>query len=116
AGSVEDGVGRLTFAPGNGQSMVLPATSVAQSSTEMTYTLEGAPSTGAVYVGTEARYVSGSSYRTLVWHRVDGTPWLLIQRNGAIIASQPGRRARGRRGALSTSVPRLSARPSPAFG
>ena len=90
AGSVEDGVGRLTFAPGNGQSMVLPATSVAQSSTEMTYTLEGAPSTGAVYVGTEARYVSGSSYRTLVWHRADGTSWLLIQRNGAIIASQPG--------------------------
>jgi PKD repeat protein len=87
--SVSDGTGHITLNPGNGRSIVLPSTSLIQGATEITYTLEGAPSTGALYFGTESKYSSGSSYRTIVWHRADGSSWLLIQRNGAVIASWP---------------------------
>lgn len=88
--SVDGAVGRLALTPGSGRSMVLPSTSLSQSSTDLTYTLEGGPATGAVYVGSEARYGNGTSYRTLAWHRADGTAWLLIQRNGTIVASKAG--------------------------
>ncbi|MGP9745367.1 PKD domain-containing protein [Brachybacterium sp. AOP29-B2-41] len=88
--SVSDGEGALTLSAGAGISMVLQDVPLSQSGTSVTYSLTGAPSTGALYVGTEARFVAGSSYRTVVWHRADGTSWLLIQRNGAVIASLPG--------------------------
>lgn len=88
--SVADGTGALNLAAGSGRSVVLQGPSLLQSGTTFTYTLDGAPSNGALYVGSEARYSGGASYRTLVWHRADGSSWLLIQRNGTVIASLPG--------------------------
>jgi len=88
--SVADGVGTLDLAAGSGRSVVLQGPSLVQSGTTFTYTLEGAPSNGALYVGSEAKYAGGNGYRTLVWHRGDGSAWLLIQRNGSIIATRAG--------------------------
>lgn len=88
--SVADGTGALRLSPGSGRNVVLQGPSLEQSGTSVTYTLDGAPSSGALYVGTEARYAGGGSYRTLVWHRADGSSWLLIQRNGSVIATLPG--------------------------
>src|SRR5699024_5121616 len=84
-----DGAGVLALGTGQGRSMVLPATDLGVSSTGVSYALSGAPSTDAVYVGIESRFDGSSPYRSTAWHRADGTVWLLVQRNGAVIASQP---------------------------
>ncbi|GAA1487152.1 PKD domain-containing protein [Brachybacterium fresconis] len=82
--SVGDGVGTMALTPGVGRNMVLDETALTDSASEMTYTLDGGPSTGSLYIGLASRYGAGE-YRSLAWHRADGSMWLLIQRNGEVI-------------------------------
>ena len=87
--SVGDGVGTMVLAPGAGRDMLLADTSLEDSRTAMTYTLDGSPSTGALYVGVKSRYDDGHAYRSLAWHRGDGSVWLVIQRDDTVLAVLP---------------------------
>ncbi|MFL0457507.1 PKD domain-containing protein [Brachybacterium paraconglomeratum] len=88
--SVGDGVGSMVLAPGAGRDMVLAGTSLSDSSTSMAYTLDGGPSTGALYFGAKSRYgAGGHAYRSLAWHRADGSLWLVIQRDESVLAVLP---------------------------
>ncbi|ASK67138.1 hypothetical protein CFK39_09520 [Brachybacterium avium] len=87
--SVGDGVGSMVLAPGAGRDMLLTETSLTDSGAAMSYTLEGGPSTGSLYVGMKTRYgADGHAYRSLVWHRDNGTMWLVIQRDGTVLDTQ----------------------------
>lgn len=87
--SVGDGAGNIALSPGSGRDLVLGGTSLAESGSAMTYSLSAGPTSGSLYVGLLSRYDNGSAYRSLVWHQANGTMWLLIQRDGAVIASLP---------------------------
>ncbi|MGO2313877.1 MAG: PKD domain-containing protein [Brachybacterium tyrofermentans] len=87
--SVDDGAGRLALSPGAGRDLVLGGTSLSESGSAMTYSVGSGPSTGSLYVGLKSRYGDGSAYRSAVWHRADGTMWLLVQRDDAVLASLP---------------------------
>src|SRR5699024_7920172 len=86
ATSVGDGVGSMVLAPGAGLDMLLAETSLTDSGTSLSYTLEGGPSTGSLYFGVKSRYdADGHAYRSLVWHRADGSVWLVVQRDGTVL-------------------------------
>ncbi|MGP9846155.1 PKD domain-containing protein, partial [Brachybacterium sp. 107] len=87
--SVDDGAGRLALSPGAGRDLVLGGTSLSESGSAMTYSVAAGPSTGSLYVGLKSRYDDGSAYRSAVWHRADGTMWLLVQRDDAVLATLP---------------------------
>lgn len=57
----------------------LPATPVRDSLAEVTYTLTGTPDASSTYAGLEARVSGTTKYRAMVWHRSDGTTWLITQ-------------------------------------
>jgi PKD repeat protein len=88
--SVGDGVGSVALAPGAARDMRLASVSAVDSTTSMRYSLESGPSTGALYVGMKLRYDdSAHAYRSLVWHRDNGSTWLVIQRDGTVLATLP---------------------------
>ena len=88
--SVGDGVGTMVLAPGVGRDMLLAESSLVDSGTAMSYTLDEGPSTGSLYIGMKSRYdQDGHAYRSLVWHRDNGSMWLVIQRDGTVLATLP---------------------------
>lgn len=89
ATSVGDGVGTMALAPGAGRDQLLAETSLTDSGSSMTYTLDAGPSTGSLYIGLKSRYVDGHAYRSLAWHRADGSVWLVIQRDDTVLAVLP---------------------------
>ncbi|WP_010533410.1 PKD domain-containing protein [Brachybacterium squillarum] len=89
AASVSGGAGVLTLPPGSGRTMTLPSVQARDTASEVSYTLSPGPDAGSLYAGTVARSTAEGNYRALVWHRADGSMWLLIQRDGTVLSSQP---------------------------
>lgn len=89
AASVSDGAGRLNIAPGGTRELTLGATPVLDSASRITYTVASGTSGGVLYAGIGARSGDNGGYRAAVWHRADGTMWLVIQRSGTAIATLP---------------------------
>lgn len=87
--SVNDGEGRLHLPGGSTREMVLPDTTFTDGLVRVSYRLSGGPDTGDTYVGIGTRYSHANSYRAQVWHRANGSMWLIIERNGAAIATLP---------------------------
>ncbi|WP_460783888.1 PKD domain-containing protein [Microbacterium tumbae] len=87
--TVGDGVGRLNIAVGGTRELVLASTSILDSESRVTYTLQNGPASGILYAGVGARRGDQGGYRAAAWHRADGSTWLVIQRNGTAIASVP---------------------------
>ncbi|WP_052193376.1 PKD domain-containing protein [Microbacterium sp. ZOR0019] len=85
--SVADGVGTVNLGPGETREMLLQGTSLRDTEARISYTLTSGPSTGVAYEGLGARRSGSNGYRALVWHRADGSTWLVIHRNGTAIAS-----------------------------
>lgn len=89
AGSVDGATGRLTLPAGATRSMVLADTSLGDTESRVTFSLDAAPGTGASYVGVVARRTGGGEDLMRVWLRTDGTAWLVAQRGGTVLTSQP---------------------------
>lgn len=88
AASVSGGRGLLTLATGQTRNMALQSTSIADTLTSLTYSIDQAPSTGGSYIGVSARKSATNEYLARVWMRNDGKLWLTVQRGSTVIATQ----------------------------
>ncbi|PRB10360.1 hypothetical protein CQ047_07770 [Microbacterium sp. MYb72] len=88
AASVAGGRGLLTLATGQTRNVALQGTSLADTLTSLSYSIDQAPSTGGSYVGVSARKSATNEYLARVWMRTDGKLWLTVQRGSTVIATQ----------------------------
>ncbi len=88
AASVASGRGILTLAPGGTRNIALQGTSLADTLSTLTYSIDQAPATGSSYIGLSARKSATSDYMARVWLRNDGKLWLVVQRGSTVLASQ----------------------------
>lgn len=89
AASVGDGRGVVTLPAGQTRNMALRTTALSDTLATMSFSINTAPNTGGSYVGLSARQSATADYLTRVWLRTDGTLWLVVQRSGTVIATQP---------------------------
>ncbi len=86
--SVANGRGALVLPAGQTRNVALQGTSLADTLTTVTYSIDQAPSTGGSYVGVSARKSATSDYLARVWMRTDGKLWLVVQQGGTVIGTQ----------------------------
>jgi len=89
AASVSAGKGALALPAGNTRSVMLQAASAQDTTSQVEFSLNQAPSTGSNYVGLIARQKAGAddNYTVRAWLRNDATVWLVIQRGSTVLKS-----------------------------
>ena len=87
--SVNGTKGVLNLAPGATRRMALLSVPLTNSESVLDYRMGFAPASGSGYVGVTFRQSATDGYNVQVWHRNNGTLWLVAERSGMLIATQP---------------------------
>ncbi|RGE16223.1 PKD domain-containing protein, partial [Leucobacter sp. wl10] len=89
AASTDGARGVLALAPGGTRQLALQGLSLMDSESVLDYRLDYGPASGAGYVGMTLRQTAADGYTIHAWHRSNGSVWLVAQRGGTVIGTQP---------------------------